>query len=122
MSNPISILYVDDEPLNLTLFALNFKSKYNIITANDGFEGIKKLSQYPEISVVISDMKMPGMNGVEFIELIKRDFPNIPCFILTGFDATPVILKSIENGMVIKCFSKPFNISEISNAIEDCSQ
>lgn len=119
MSTKISVLYVDDEPINLTLFTLNFKSKYNIITANDGYGGLQKLKELPEISVVISDMKMPGMNGIEFITLAKAEFPNITFFILTGFDITEEISRALEMGLINKYFRKPFNIKEIDHAISE---
>jgi two-component system, response regulator, stage 0 sporulation protein F len=119
MNEKITILYVDDEPINLTLFTLNFKSKYNILTAKDGFQGMQRLQESPEVLVVVSDMKMPGMNGIEFISLAKKDFPNICYFILTGFEITDEIQNAIEGGLIQKYFRKPFNIKEIEKAIAD---
>ncbi len=64
----ITILYVDDEQTNLVLFEYSFKDLYNVITANSGEEGLLKLKDYKDdIIVVISDMRMPKMNGIEFI-------------------------------------------------------
>jgi CheY-like chemotaxis protein len=120
MSEKITVLYVDDEPINLTLFALNFKSRFNVITAGDGFQGIQKLKDFPEISAVVSDMKMPGMNGLEFISIAKKDFPDIVYFILTGLEITNDIHVALETGIIHKYFRKPFNIIEIDKAIEDC--
>jgi two-component system, response regulator, stage 0 sporulation protein F len=119
MSTTITVLYVDDEPINLTLFTLNFKSKYTVVTANDGYSGLQKLKEIPEVSVVISDMKMPGMNGIEFIKLAKAEFPNITFFILTGFDITEEISRALEMGLINKYFRKPFNIREIDRAISE---
>ncbi|PKP39014.1 MAG: response regulator [Bacteroidetes bacterium HGW-Bacteroidetes-15] len=117
MSSQISLLYVDDEPINLTLFTLNFKSKFNVITASDGFEALKKLNQYPQLSVVISDLKMPGMNGIEFIRKAKETYPDLSYYILTGFDLTEEIVNAINEGLFLKCFAKPFNIREIESSI-----
>lgn len=117
MDELVSILYVDDEPVNLMLFNVNFKKKYNVITALSGEEGLEKLAQNPQIRVVISDMKMPGMNGIEFISQAKKNYPNIIFYILTGYDITTEIAQALKDKLINQYFSKPFNIEEISQAI-----
>lgn len=119
MNNKISLLYVDDEPINLTLFTINFKAKYNVFTALDGYKGLEMLKEFPGISIVISDMKMPGINGIEFITIAKKDFPVLTYFILTGFDITDEISKALETGLIHKYFRKPFDIKEIEKAITE---
>lgn len=119
MTDKISVLYVDDEPINLKLFELNFRSKYNILTASDGFEGLEVLKNNPGIKVVISDMRMPRMNGIEFITTAKKSFPHISYYILTGFDITDEINEAIEKKLINKYFRKPFNFKEIDSAISD---
>ncbi|KAB2868877.1 MAG: response regulator [Bacteroidales bacterium] len=117
MEELVSVLYVDDEPMNLMLFNINFKKKYNVITALSGEEGLEKLSQNPKILVVISDMKMPGMNGIEFISQAKKSYPNIIFYILTGYDITPEIAQALKDKLINHYFSKPFNIDEIEQSI-----
>ncbi|MCB9000858.1 MAG: response regulator [Bacteroidales bacterium] len=112
-----TILYVDDEKINLMLFEVNFRNKFNIISAFSGKDGLNKLSQNTNIDVVISDMKMPQMNGVEFITKVKENRPNLPCFILTGYDLTPEISEAINLKIVDRYLAKPFNINEIESAI-----
>jgi response regulator RpfG family c-di-GMP phosphodiesterase len=119
MENTIKILYVDDEPVNLMLFELNFKGIYNVVTATSGMEGLQKLKENPEISIVISDMRMPGMNGIEFIRKAKLDYPHIVFFILTGYDITEEIANALNEKLINKYFSKPFNIKEIVKTIEE---
>lgn len=122
MAELLSLLYVDDEPLNLMLFKANFKNKFNVITADSGYKGLELLNKNPNTSVVISDMKMPGINGLEFIRLAKKDFPNISFYILTGFDITDEISQAIEEGIIHKYFRKPFDIKEIETTILDVLQ
>ena len=117
MEKLVSILYVDDEPINLMLFNINFKKKYNVITAISGEDGMVKLKQNPQIKIVISDMKMPGMNGIEFISMAKKEFPSVIFYILTGYDITTDIAQALKDKIINQYFSKPFNISEINNAI-----
>ena len=119
MSVEKTLLYVDDEPLNLMLMEVNMKNFYHVITANSGQDGLEKLKSNQEITVVISDMKMPGMNGIEFIQAARNDFPQIAYFILTGYDINRDISDALENGLIYKYFHKPFNINEIRKAIED---
>ena len=118
MNNNHALLYVDDEPINLRIFALNFGKNYKIITAESGFEGLKVLQSTPEIKIAISDMRMPGMNGIEFIKLAKQEFPDIIFYILTGYEITEEIADALNEKLIHKYFRKPFNVREINEAIE----
>lgn len=117
MNKIATLLYVDDEPLNLKLFEINFKKSFEVITALSGEEGLEKLSKNPSVRVVISDMRMPGMNGLEFISAAKSEHPNIVFFILTGYDISPEITKALDIKLINKYFSKPFDIPEIEESI-----
>ena len=115
----VTILYVDDEPFNLKFFEINFRKKYNVILAESGDDGLEKLKLHPEIKVVISDMKMPGMNGVEFIKKAKNNYPNISYYILTGFDINDEISEALKSKLINKYFRKPFDMVEIEEAIQE---
>lgn len=114
-----TILYVDDEKINLMLLELNFKDKYNVITSLSGADGLKKLEENPEISLVISDMKMPEMNGIEFAEKVKSAYPHVAFFILTGYEILPEIEDALNSGLILECFSKPLNIPKMTKTIND---
>jgi two-component system, response regulator, stage 0 sporulation protein F len=117
MENEITILYVDDEPMNLKLFEINARRKFNVLTASSGDEGLNILSQHLSVNVVISDMKMPGMNGIEFIKKAKIEYPDIKYYILTGFDITEEIANALDNNLIQEYFQKPFNMREIEESI-----
>lgn len=117
MNNNCTILYVDDEPLNLQLFELNLEKQFNVLTALSGTEGLKILEENPEICVVVSDMKMPGMSGIDFIKTAKKNYPNLCYFILTGFDITEEIAAAINEKLIIKYFKKPFDVNDIKDTI-----
>ncbi len=119
MEKRINILYVDDELLNLELFALVFKKKFNVITADSGPEGLEKLKQNEDVCIVISDMRMPGMNGIEFINHAKKEYNNIVYFILTGFEITEEIADALNQKLINKYFKKPFNSKEIESTINE---
>jgi CheY-like chemotaxis protein len=113
------ILYVDDEHINLKLFSLAFEKKFRVEIADSGVEGLRKLNSLPEIEVVISDMKMPGMNGIDFIKTAKSNYPDVSYYILTGFDISTEISNALNQGLISSYFRKPFNLREIEAAIHD---
>lgn len=118
MTKNVTLLYVDDEHINRVLFEINFSRKYNVITAESGPEGLEKLHGNTDIIVVVSDMKMPDMTGVEFIQKARETFPHIAYFILTGFDINEDISNALNQKMIHEYFRKPFNMKEIDAAIE----
>jgi len=118
MKNRRTILYVDDEEINLMLFEINFKEKYHVIGTDSPEKGLQILKDNPEISVVISDMRMPVMNGIQFIKKAKKKFPKICYFILTGYDITDEIAEALNNKLINFYFKKPFNMKEIDASIE----
>lgn len=117
MSSSIKILYVDDEPLNLELFKINFEDKYSILTAESGGEGLEILKNSKGIGVVISDLTMPVMHGLEFIQLAKKECPNIIYIILTGCDLTPSLIEALDKEIIKQCLYKPFNLIDIEKSI-----
>jgi response regulator RpfG family c-di-GMP phosphodiesterase len=117
-----SLLYVDDEPMNLMLFELNFGNNYRIYTAESGMSGLEILEANPEISVVFSDMRMPGMSGIEFVKKAKQNYPSVKFLILTGFGITDEIQDALLSGLIVKYISKPFNMKDIMDSISDFSR
>lgn len=111
------ILYVDDEEINLKLFKLIFGKKYNVLTAENAFEALNILKSDSDILIIISDMRMPKMNGLEFIKIAQKKFPKKKYYILTGFEITKEIKDALESGLIIKYFRKPFNKIELESAI-----
>lgn len=116
--NNKTILYVDDEPMNLRLLKVQLKKKFDVLTAESGTEALNILNEHTEISLVISDMKMPEMNGIEFVQLAQNTHPKIEYYILTGGTISEIIEKAIQSQLIIGYFSKPFEIEKIISTIE----
>ena len=114
-----TILYVDDEIMNLELFEFHMKKKYNLFLAESGPAGLELLEKESNISIVLTDMRMPVMNGLEFIQKAKVNYPDVTFFILTGYDITPEISAAMESGMIHKYFSKPYDLNDIEVAINE---
>jgi two-component system response regulator (stage 0 sporulation protein F) len=119
MNEKPKILYVDDEIVNLELFVRMFQRKYEVATGLSGAEGLEMLAADPNIQLVISDMRMPGLTGLEFIRRAKAHHPQLPFFILTGFAITREIEEALENGTVRSYFQKPFNRDDLDAAIAE---
>lgn len=119
MSKKVNILYVDDESINLMLFKTMFRKKYRILTAASPGKGMEVLGQNPDTEVVISDMRMPEMDGLEFIREAKRKFPGVMFYILTGFEITHEIEDAVEKGLIRCYFQKPFKMDKIDRVISE---
>ncbi len=119
MSEKIKIIYVDDEEINVMLFNINFSVNFEVYTGYSGFEGLKLLDEHPDTKVVISDMKMPEMNGIEFIQAAKEKYPEKKFYILTGFEITDEIQSALNSGLIQKYFRKPFDMQEVEKAINE---
>lgn len=117
MEEKIKVIYVDDEEVNLTLFEMNFSDNYTILLGFSGFEGLQLLDDNPETKIIFSDMKMPNMTGIEFIQKAKAKYPDKIFYILTGFEITDEIKKALDDGLIHQYFKKPFNLKEIEKAI-----
>lgn len=107
------LLYVDDEELNLELFKYNLKGHFYVQTACSGQQALRLLDEDKSINFVISDMRMPGMNGLEFIKKAKNKFPDISYYILTGFSINAEIEKALESDLIQKYFNKPYEVDTL---------
>ncbi|WP_425389642.1 response regulator [Ekhidna sp.] len=114
MSEKPAILYIDDEEANLLLFRVSFEGEREVLVANSPEEGLQKLEENKQrIRAVISDMHMPKMNGVQFIEKAKETVNDIPYFILSGYAFNDEIDDALKRNMIQKFFTKPFDKAEI---------
>ena len=104
-----TILYVDDDYFNITLFEFNFKNQFNIVNTSSGEDALEIVAYNPKISAVVSDVRMPEMNGIELVEEIKKIKPKLPCFLLTGYGGSQEVLEAIEKKLIVGYFSKPFD-------------
>lgn len=115
----MTVLYVDDESIPRIIFEKIFEPKYSIMMADSGQEALKKLAQIKDdFIVIISDMRMPGMDGVEFIKEARNKYDNVECFILTSMDDDEKIKQAVEDSLIEKVFHKPLNAAEVEAAIE----
>ncbi len=113
------VLYVDDEPINLELLKITFLSEFNIITASSAADGLKLLEKDPAIEVIISDLKMPAMNGLDFIKEIKRTNKRKVCMLLTGYMETEVMLEGFNKDLIFRYIIKPWDREDVRKIIHE---
>lgn len=114
----IGVLYIDDETNNLNSFKAAFRRDFNIYTASSAREGRKILDAY-EIGVIITDQRMPGMTGIEFLESIIPVYPDTIRILLTGFSDINAVMDAINRGQVYKYLVKPWQNDELKMYIEN---
>jgi response regulator RpfG family c-di-GMP phosphodiesterase len=103
-----TILAVDDSQQILdSIKHILRNEKYNLLTARSGIEGLKLLKKH-NVQLVISDHKMPGMTGVEFLQQVKVLYPEIITIMLTGHDETEIAIDAINEAGVNKFILKPW--------------
>ncbi len=109
---------VDDEPNVLkSLRRLMIDTDYRILTAESGDDGLQIIGQ-EDIHLVLSDYRMPGMNGVEFLRKVKDRYPETMRLILSGFADASAIVEAINDGQVYKFMPKPWNDQELMITIK----
>jgi len=113
----INILYVDDEMNNLVSFKATFRLKYNVFTAISGEEAIKLMDENA-IHVIITDQRMPGMTGVEFLEHILEKHPDPMRILLTGYADLNAVIDAVNKGKIFHYLSKPWNEEELDMTIQ----
>jgi DNA-binding NtrC family response regulator len=112
-----SILIVDDEPNVLNAFQRVLRREpYTLMTAQGGEEGLTLL-EAREVSLVISDYNMPGMNGLDFLKTVKQLYPHILAIMLTGQAEIRIAVQAINEAGVYKFIQKPWDDNDLKVTI-----
>jgi CheY-like chemotaxis protein len=107
---PQNILFVDDSPMVLFLLERTLSQEtFTLHTAHTPKEALQVLKQHP-IDVVVSDLLMPGLDGITFLRMIKKDYPLIVRIILSGHLHTQSILAAINQVGVFRFLTKPLEL------------
>ncbi|MBU0682440.1 MAG: response regulator [Proteobacteria bacterium] len=110
----VQILCVDDEENVLkALRRLFMDDEYDIITVTSGEEGLEALNTNPDVQLVISDYRMPGMNGVDFLKEVCVRRPDTVRLVLSGYADTAAIVAAINEGQIYKFIAKPWNDDDL---------
>ena len=119
-----SLLFVDyEEAITKALRRLFRKDGYTIQTASSGMEGLKLLQEAEEpFSLIISDQRMPGMTGSEFLEKSRKIFPDAIRFLLTGYSDMDAVVDAVNKGEIHRYLTKPWNDDELRLQVQQSLQ
>ena len=116
MSNK-RVLVVDDEPeVTLALQVFFLGKGYEMLTALDGLQAIRLLKQHP-VDLVLLDMKMPGVNGVEVLKFIRAEVSSTRVIVVTAYDLQ--FQEIVEQIGVDGFLMKPFGIQALTQKVEE---
>ena len=108
----VRVLIVDDEQESLNLLNRTLRGLYETSLARDGWEGLRSLERNP-VAAVISDQRMPGMTGVEFLAEASRRCPHTQRILLTGYTEVEGIIDAINAGHVFGYLAKPWHPDDL---------
>lgn len=104
-----TLLLVDDEPNIVSALRRLFRREgYRIVTAGSGAEGLQRMAEC-EVDVVLSDQRMPGMTGVEFLRRAKELYPETVRMVLSGYTELQSITDAVNEGAIYRFLTKPWD-------------
>jgi len=112
------ILFVDDEAPLLDSFRAMLRRKFDVYTALGPEEGLMALQGSESFAVVVSDLKMPGMDGITFLGRVRELSPDTVRMMLTGFADVEAAMNAVNMGQVFRFLTKPCSLQTISAALD----
>lgn len=116
------ILFVDDDSNILAAHRRQFHKKFKVLTVDSGKKGIDVLEEQGPIAVVVSDYRMPEMNGVQFLSTIRQIIPDTVRILLTGQADMQASIDAINEGNIFRFLTKPCSTEVLTNALDAAVQ
>lgn len=118
MSQPRrKVLFVDDDPEALAAYARKFRKRFVLDTAPGAIRGLEAVAGNGPYAVVVSDLRMPGLDGIEFFSRLKKACPDTVRIMLTGFADIRAAMDAVNTGHVFRFLAKPCSETELEEAI-----
>jgi DNA-binding NtrC family response regulator len=119
----LTILFVDDEPAVIRAIsrAMIARTGFTVLTAASGDEALGLLRTC-SIDVLVSDIDMPQMSGLELVRLTRREFPTTLRILLTGAGTMDRAIDAINEGEVVRFFAKPFDLDSFVRALTELGE
>jgi response regulator RpfG family c-di-GMP phosphodiesterase len=112
------ILCVDDEPKVLSAFQRQLLDQFDLTTASSGAEGLAAIASRGPFAVVVSDMRMPGMDGIRFLSEVKKLAPDSVRIMLTGFADLQTTVEAVNEGNIFRFLTKPCTPEALLKALQ----
>lgn len=113
------VLFVDDDTNLLDTFKRVLRGKFEVDTADGPVKGMHKLNKSGPFAVVVADMKMPQMDGIEFLKRVKELFPDTVRIMLTGHGDIRISTEAINSGGIFRFLNKPCNQEDMVRTLEE---
>lgn len=114
-----SILIVDDDTNLLNSYCRKLRKRFEVETATSGDQALEAMEETGPFSVVISDYRMPGMDGVEFLSRARKAAPNSVRMLLTGHADLETAIEAVNRGNIFRLLTKPCPPKVMANALVD---
>ena len=109
-----TILYIDDEKKSLKAFTRAFRDRFRILTAVNAADGYQLLGQHrDEIALLMTDQRMPGEKGVEFLQRARRLHPKAIRILTTAYSDPDVAIEAVNSGAIYKYVTKPWDVPQL---------
>lgn len=112
------VLFVDDEPNVLQSIKRNLRKQFDVVTADGGQAALDLLAEQGPFAVIVSDMRMPGMDGVQFLSQAKRQTPDSVRMMLTGNADQETAVAAVNEGDVFRFLNKPCDAPTLAAAVD----
>ena len=112
------VLFVDDDPNVLSTYERVLRKRYNIETAIGGEEGLERIAKEGPFAVVVSDIGMPKMDGIQFLSRVQELAPDTVRMVLTGHTDLETAIEAVNAGYVFRFLTKPCKSAEMTKAVE----
>jgi response regulator RpfG family c-di-GMP phosphodiesterase len=112
------VLCVDDEPRVVEGLALHLRRDYNVVTANGAHAALQLLKVHGAPTVIVSDMRMPGMDGATLLKHVRHLYPETTRILLTGDPGRDVAVAAVNEGQIFRYLTKPCPADKLRTAIE----
>jgi response regulator RpfG family c-di-GMP phosphodiesterase len=113
------VLFVDDDDRILGAALRNFRNRYELDTASGGAQALRALEDHGPYAVVVADMAMPGMNGIEFMRQARELAPETVRILFTGHVGPATLLEAINGGEVFRFIPKPSDPEALGRAVDE---
>jgi serine phosphatase RsbU (regulator of sigma subunit)/CheY-like chemotaxis protein len=118
----LKLMVVDDEPDNLDLLYRTFRREFRVFKADGALKALELLDKEGEMAVIISDQRMPLMNGTEFLSKTVERFPETIRILLTGYTDVEDLVEAINSGKVFKYITKPWNPENLKAVVQQAAE
>jgi len=118
MSDRPRLLFVDDEPRVLNAMRAVFKAGYDVTVAEGAGEALEQMKLF-HFDVIVSDQRMPGMSGVDFLRLVRRLSPTSVRILLTGYSDAEAVVAAVNDAEVDRFMKKPWDNATLKRMVTE---